>query len=50
MLIKIVDVFQCPHLIGTFCWVLSNKKPKFERMHCPQKVRHYLGAFLWKEK
>jgi hypothetical protein len=19
-------------------------------MNCPQKVRHYLGAFLWKEK
>jgi hypothetical protein len=20
------------------------------KMKCPQKVRHYLGAFLWKEK
>jgi hypothetical protein len=19
-------------------------------LNCPQKVRHYLGAFLWKEK
>ena len=19
-------------------------------MNCPQKVRHYLGAFLWEEK
>ena len=19
-------------------------------LQCPQKVRHYLGAFLWKEK
>ena len=19
-------------------------------MNCPQKVRHYLGVFLWKEK
>ncbi len=24
------------------------KKPK--EIDCPQKVRHYLGVFLWKEK
>jgi hypothetical protein len=25
------------------------KKEKAAQMHCPQKVRHYLGAFLWQK-
>ena len=26
------------------------KLEKSLKLHCPQKVRHYLGVFLWKEK
>ena len=25
-------------------------KKKLLNLDCPQKVRHYLGVFLWKEK
>ena len=29
---------------------LSNVNRKAPTLDCPQKVRHYLGVFLWKEK
>jgi hypothetical protein len=29
---------------------LSQKKCPSKKLDCPQKVRHYLGVFLWKEK
>jgi hypothetical protein len=31
-----------------FFKIVKTKKRSF--LDCPQKVRHYLGAFLWKEK
>jgi hypothetical protein len=27
----------------------TSTKKETAQMHCPQKVRHYLGAFLWQK-